>query len=157
MNVIKLNNDRYKNKIKNRKEYKRQKQKVFCFNGMWSNKELFYGSIDCGKIKYKVMNHYSKNLMRPLIRPIFDINYYLPEFPNFKKENLFLENNSKEVFNNISNDLILDFEHILKIYNINKEKTKTLIIDKNNPNTNTNTNELILREKYYKSDLKYYV
>ena len=153
MNVIKLNNDRYKNKIKNRKEYKRQKQKVFCFNGMWSNKELFYGSIDCGKIKYKVMNHYSKNLMRPLIRPIFDINYYLPEFPNFKKENLFLENNSKEVFNNISNDLILDFEHILKIYNINKEKTKTLIIDENN----SNINNLILREKYYKSDLKYYV
>ena len=151
MDVIKLNNDRYKNKIKKRKEYKRQKQKIFCFNGMWSNRELFYGSINFGKIKYKVMNHYSKDLMRPLIRPIFDINYYLPEFPNFKKENLFLENNSKEVFTNISYDLILDFEHILKISNINKEKTKTLILDKNN------TSELILREKFYKSDLKYYV
>ena len=149
MDVIKLNNDRYKNKIKKRKEYKRQKQKIFCFNGMWSNRELFYGSINFGKIKYKVMNHYSKDLMRPLIRPIFDINYYLPEFPNFKKENLFLENNSKEVFTNISYDLILDFEHILKISDINKDKTKTLILDKNN------TSELILREKFYKPDLKY--
>ena len=150
--VIKLNNDRYKNNIKKRKEYKRQKQKIFTFNGMWSNRELFYESTNLGKIKYKIMNHYSKNLMRPLIKPIFDINYYLPEFPNFKKENLFMENNSKEIFDNISFDLILDFSHILKLSNFNQTQNekKKLSIDKND------SNQLILREKYYKSDTKYY-
>ena len=143
-------NNRHKIYIKNRKEYKKLKQSIFAFNGMWSNRNIFYGDINFGKIKYKIMNHYSNNLMRPLIKPIIDINYYLPDFPTFKKENLFLENNSKE--SNNSYDLILDFDKILKLSNFSntENKTNNVIIDKNNTNT------LIFREQYYKSDLKYY-
>ena len=149
---LEIYNNKYKKYIKNRKEYKRQKQKLFGFIGMWGNRELFYGDIDYGKIKYKVMNHYSKNLMRPLIKPIFDINYYLPEFPNFKKENLFIQNNSKENNDGNSYDLILDFEYILKISNQNKVENKAKSIIKDN----NDSNQIILREQYYKSDLKYY-
>ena len=111
---FKLNNKRFKKYVKNRKEYKKQKRKLFTYNGMWSNRNLFYGKINSQIIKYKVMNHYSKDLMRPLLAPIFDINYYLPEFTNFYKKKLFMEDNSKE--NNISYDLILDFEKILIAY-----------------------------------------
>ena len=142
---FKLNNKRFKKYVKNRKEYKKQKRKLFTYNGMWSNRNLFYGKINSQIIKYKVMNHYSKDLMRPLLAPIFDINYYLPEFTNFDKKKLFMEDNSKE--NNISYDLMLDFENILIICIYNKKKDNNLLnkVPKN-----------ILREIFYKSNKKYY-
>ena len=149
---INLYNKRCKNYVKNRKEYKRQKQQIFTFNGMWSNKELFYGNINSGKIKYKIMNHYTKNFMRPLISPIFDINYYLPNFSSFKAENLFLKDNSKENIEINSYDLILDFEQILMISKKSKPENK----NSSQSLSKKAANKLSLRERYYKQDQKYY-
>jgi len=81
---------------------------------MWSDRELFYKYDNNDIIKYKVMNHYSKNLMRPILTPIFDIRYYLPEFNDFDTNNLFLKNNSKENKTKNSYNLILDFDSIIK-------------------------------------------
>ena len=141
--LVKLYNNQRKKYIKNRKEYKRQKQKLFTFNGMWSDRDLFFKNIDYDIIKYKVAHHYSKNLMRPLLSPIFDINYYLPEFNNFDTKNLFWQNNSKENKTKNSLNLILDFDSIINYNKIaSKEKTQP--------------NKFILREKFYKSNKKYY-
>ena len=149
--ITNLYNKRYKNNIKNRKEYKRQKQKIFTFNGMWSDRELFYKYGNNDIIKYKVMNHYSKNLMRPILAPIFDINYYLPEFNDFDTKNLFLNNNSKENNNNFFN-LILDFDSIVKISNSSKNEQNKI-----SPSKEKNqTIKFNLREKLYKSNQKYY-
>ncbi len=152
--AIKYYNKRMKKYIKNRKEYKRQKEKIFSFSGMWSNKDIFYKNSEKYKIKYKVMNHYSNNFMRPLLRPILDINYYLPEFSIFKKEKLFLKNKNnsidKEDNNSASYDLILDFDKMIKISN-------SLNIDNNKKEENKNKSiKSIFREKYYKQDQKYY-
>ena len=151
--MIDLYNKRYKNNIKNRKEYKRQKQKLFTFNGIWSDRELFYKYGDNDIIKYKVINHYSKNLMRPILKPIFDINYYLPEFNNFDTNNLFMKNNLKENKTKNLYNLILDFDPILKIPNPSKNDQ-----NKSSPSLKekSQTNKFTLREKLYKSNQKYY-
>ena len=54
--------------------------------------------------------------MKPLLSPILDIDYYLPEFTDFKKEKMFRpnmeeDNNSKE--NKFK--LTMDMDKILKI------------------------------------------
>ena len=149
--MVKLYNKQYKNYVKNRKEYKRKKQKTFTFNGMWSDRELFYQYVNDDIIKYKVMNHYSKNLMRPLLTPIFDIKYYLPEFNHFDTKKLFMSDNSKYKKPKNSLNLILDFEQIVKRHNSPKtDKNKLPIKEKGK------TNKFILREKLYKSEHKYY-
>ena len=119
---------------------------------MWSNKELFYGNSGTDIIKYKVINHYSKNLMRPLISPIFDINYYLPKFSEFNIENMFMKNNSKESITKSSFDLILDFERILKLSLPKNEERKTNCQHK----TQNSPNKIILREQFYKIDEIYH-
>ena len=149
---LKIYNKQCKNYVKNRKEYKRQKKKIFTFNRMWSNRELFYGNNENDIIKYKVINHYSKNLMRPLISPIFDINYYLPKFTHFNVENMFMKNNSKENISKSSFDLILDFERIIKLSlpQNDKKKNDTQTEPKKSPN------KYILREQYYKMEQIYH-
>ena len=150
--IINLYNKRCKNYVKNRKEYKRQKKKIFTFNKMWSNRELFYGNNENDIIKYKVINHYSKNLMKPLISPIFDISYYLPKFTHFNVENMFMKNNSKENISKISFELTLDFERIVKLSLPQNEKKK------NNSETEPkkHKNKYIIREQYYKMDQIYH-
>ena len=149
--LFKLYNNQRKKYIKNRKEYKRQKQKLFTFNGMWSDREIFFKNADYDIIKYKIAHHYTKNLMRPLLTPILDINYYLPEFINFDTKNLFMKNNSKENKSNNSLNLILDFDSI-----INYNKNQKNISPSSSSKEKSQTNKFILREKLYKSNKKYY-
>ena len=158
------------NSIKNKKNqkilYKKYKKKIFSWNGMWSNKELFYGEISSHKIKYKVINHYTKNFMRPLISPILDINYYLPKFTQYNKNELFIKKEEEKNTNNIiSNDLILDFDKILKISDNKKEQSSKnnnnlnlLISDKSKNAGNSQNDKIknkILNQIYYKSNSKF--
>ena len=122
--LLKYSNKSIKNRKKGKNIYTKEKKKLFSWNGLWSNKELFYGDNNLNKIKYKIINHYTNSLMRPLISPILDINYYLPEFTQYKKENLFIDKNNNE---KDSNDLILDFDKIFK-------KPQLENIDSNNKN-----------------------
>ena len=68
-------------------------------------------------IKYKLCNHYTKELIRPILTPIYDINTYLPIFSKFNKENLFIEND-KENKGNITTIMDLNMN---QIFNEEKE------------------------------------
>ena len=167
--LLKYSSNSTKNKKNQRILYKKYKKSIFSWNGMWSNKELFYGDINSHKIKYKIINHYTKNLMRPLISPILDINYYLPKFTEYNKNELFIKKEEEKNTNNIiSNDLILDFDKILKMSDIKKELNSKN--DKNNYNLNLlisdksksegnfpndKTKNKILNQIYYKSNSKF--
>ena len=113
--LLKYSNNIIKNRRRIKQIYTKIKKKLFSWNGLWSNRKLFYG--DNNIIKYKVKNHYTKNLMRPLLSPILDINYYLPEFTQFNKEKLFHNNANSNGQNNdkFNYDLILDFDKLLKL------------------------------------------
>ena len=140
--LLKYSNDAIKNNKKRKALYSKQKQQLFSWNGLWSNRDLFYGEdLNLNKIKFKVVNHYTKSLMRPLIEPILDINYYLPEFSQFNKEKLFLINDLK-YSEKATCDLIMDFDQVIRIsneYNFNKRNiNKKLSIDESNINININ-------------------
>ena len=65
--------------------YKKLKKEIFSWRGMWSCKEDLFNN----KYKYKILNHFTKSMGRPLILPILDINYYKPKFRRFNQNNLF--------------------------------------------------------------------
>ena len=164
--LLKYSSNSIKNKKNQKILYKKYKKKIFSWNGMWSNKELFYGEISSHKIKYKVINHYTKNFMRPLISPILDINYYLPKFTQYNKNELFIKKEEEKNTNNIiSNDLILDFDKILKISGNKKEQSSkknnnlNLLISDKSKNAGNSQNDKsknrILNQIYYKSNSKF--
>ena len=141
--LLKYSNNLIKTNKKRKALYSKHKKKLFSWNGFWSNRALFYGEeldMKLNKIKFKVINHYSKSLMRPLIAPILDINYYLPEFPQFNKEKLFIKSDL-DYGEKVSYDLIMDFDQVLKIANENSNKrniNKKNSIDEGNINININ-------------------
>ena len=124
-------------KLKNQNNYKKIKKNIFSFCGLWSNKDIFYTNYneDIDEedddnnsetsldeiikknnpyknkyiLKYKLINHYGRIPLRPIISPIYDINSYLPRFNLFNKDNLFIE---KEEGKNIIAIMNLDMEQI---------------------------------------------
>ena len=106
--------------IKERRNfYKRIKKKLFLWKGMWSNDEDLYNN----KYKYKVINHYTKILSRPLLMPILDINYYEPKFSGFNVNNLFIEKNDCHLVN-LDIDEIFNKKNNNNLNNIEIEDTK---------------------------------
>ena len=73
------------------KRYRKTKKDLYSFNNSYSNLATFY-KINEDKnsnqylLKYKVSNFLSKDMTRKLIKPIIDINYYLPNFRKFNYE-----------------------------------------------------------------------
>ena len=43
---------------------------------------MFFGE-NGPNVKLKLANHYTNNFMRPILVPILDIKYYLPDFSHF--------------------------------------------------------------------------
>ena len=129
---------------------KKVKKKEFYFNGMWSDKELFFGKKQ-HELKYKMLNHLSDDYSNPLITPILDIKYYFPHKTstlhphklisdeeeekkdnnqfryNFDIDNL-LENRVSNSIDNKQNDDIIPKE--LSIYEKIYQKSKDLYISK---------------------------
>ena len=105
------------------------------------------------KLKYKIINHYTKTFMKPLLATILDIDYYLPELKGFKKENLFRKENNDE--NNQEKNkfkLIMDIDKILKLSEQNQ-------ITMNNikeifGESKKKVRENYLRKIYLKSNIK---
>ena len=94
------------------KRYRKTKKDLYSFNNSYSNLATFYKIGDDKNsnqylLKYKISNFLSKDMTRKLIKPIIDINYYLPNFRKFKYESnsLYHHPNSKiysidlEIFN----------------------------------------------------------
>lgn len=75
--------------VKEKKRYKSIKKKLFSWNNTWSDWKVFYDETCYKKIKFKVANYYTANLMKPFILPIIDINYYLPPLSQYDVKYLF--------------------------------------------------------------------
>ena len=85
--------------------YRRLMRDLFIYNRMWSQKEYFFAKKDNNEIKtikYKQMNHYTKNFQQPILYPILEIDKYYPEFSQFKLENLYKNPNEKILNYNFS-------------------------------------------------------
>ena len=94
-------------------------------------------------LKFKLLNHYTKSFMKPLLVPILDIEYYLPDFSGFDSKKLFKEN-SKQIIN-------LNIDQILKIEDSQNLPENTEIESSYNDN-NINNNDLIFEEKKEKEE-----
>ena len=126
-------NDKYLEEKARKKCYKSNKAKLFSWSGFWSNKYLFYEHPEL--LKLKVRNHYTKEMFRPLLVPILDIEYYTPPFKKFDKNKLF-NNNDYNYKINLDVDAILQDEieknknsqKLNKIIDINKDDNNFQIV-----------------------------
>ena len=107
--LSKYSNSSLENTILKKNKYKAIKKKSFSWKGLWSDRTLFFENVE--QLKLKLINHYTKTFMKPILVPILDIEYYLPEFSGFKIDSLFIKNNeTKEKFK-----LTMDIDKILKL------------------------------------------
>ena len=142
--LSKYSNNSLENAIKKKNLYKAIKKKSFSWKGLWSDRQLFFDDIE--QLKLKLINHYTKTFMKPILAPILDVEYYLPEFSGFKVNTLFEKNNkNKERFK-----LIMDIDKILKLSEQNQiamNKVKDNLGEKK-----IKTRENYLRKIYLKSN-----
>ena len=134
-------NDEYLHEKRNRNNYKSNKSKLFSWKGFWSNKYLFYEHPEL--IKLKIRNHYTKEMIKPLLVPILDIDYYTPPFKKFDKAKLFNDNNYKYKINLDIDDILLD--------GVGEEKNKI----ENNINGNMIIEEKKDKEEFITKKNKY--
>ena len=156
-----LSNSVAKNQKIRKNLYKKYKKLIFSWNGMWSNRDLFFENMDSNKIKFKIINHYSKSFMKPLIAPILDLDFYLAKFTNFEKEKLFNKNiNKNDQDTNNYFDLILSIDKIFEITQKNKNNTNNNInsnlIIENIKENESDENKNYLKQIYLKLDPKLY-
>ena len=156
-NLNLYNNDSFiEEKIK-RNRYKKVKIKLFSWNGAWSNKYLFY--LHPEFLKYKTKNHITKEMIRPLLSPVYDINYYLPKFKSFDKKNLFNKDNNYNYIINLDIDKILeqsnnniilnednnsDNNYFESLYKLNDKDIWKLYFNNNNSNNNRKIDSSII-------------
>ena len=94
------------------KKYRKIKEDLYSFNNSYSNLQIFYNlnknenenenenekeNGNKYSLKYKISNFLCKDMTRKLLKPIIDINYYLPNFRKFKYENssIYLHENNQ--------------------------------------------------------------
>lgn len=114
---------------KRRNRLKKTKKSLFSWNGFWSNKKLFF--IHPEYLKFKIKNHFCKDMSKILLSPILDLNYYLPKFSKFDVSNLFNKDDYKY-------NICMDIDEILNSNDINENQNiaQTDLIIKNNYNFN---------------------
>ena len=112
--LSKYSNNSLENTIQKKNRYKAIKKKAFSWRGLWSDRKLFFENPD--QLKLKLINHYTKSFMKPLLAPILDIEYYLPEFSGFKIDTLF----SKQYETKNGFKLNMDIDKILKLSELNQ-------------------------------------
>ena len=117
-----------------RNNYKRIKKRLFSWRGFWSDRDLFF--INPEKLKLKRKNHISKEMVMPLLCPVLDMDYYLPDFSKFDIRKLFNKNShSYKISLDIDDSLRDGLDEIVeKELNSQNNDKKDIIIDsiKNN-------------------------
>ena len=143
-------NYEYLHQKKRRNIYKSNKAALFSWRGFWSNKYLFYEHPEL--LKLKVKNHYTKEMIKPLLVPILDLDYYSPPFKKFDKTKLFKKDNYNYKINLDIDDILLDESEINNNNNnINNQNEKNNDINTKNiiiENKNDNQDFKILKNKY---------
>ena len=149
--LVHYSNNTLEKTLKKKNLYKIIKKTIFSWRGYWSDRTIFYQENDANKntennndsfadknnvskLKYKLINHYTKSFMKPLLIPILDIHYYLPDFSGFDPTIIF---NTKEKF--IVN---MDIDKIMKLKEEQKKKDSEKVKLKEN----------YLRQIYIKSN-----
>ena len=143
----------FKDKIK-RNQYKKVKKKLFSWIGSWSDKNLFYKHPE--NLKLKLKNHYSGELIKTILVPILDINYYFPNFSKFDKNKFFKDDNKNYYINldidDVLNDSKLYIENKISEENdIEKEEEIKKEEEKKEENNIENTNaynEIFIKNDY---------
>ena len=95
---------------KRRNNYKSTKRILFSWCGFWSNRYLFYEHPEM--LKLKRINHLTKDMAQLLMKPILDLDYYLPQFKKFEKNKLFNNNNYYYHINLDIDNILFDESHI---------------------------------------------
>ena len=145
--LLKYSNNSFEKSIKVKNRYKKFKKQCFSWKGLWSDKQLFFREDELD-FKLKLVNHYTKNFMKPILVPILDINYYLPDFSNFDKNKLFKKTEGEEV-NAIKSSINVDIDKILKTNEQNQISLKNI---KENLSHESDVLENYLRKIYTKSN-----
>ena len=101
----------YLEEKKRRNNFKKIKKSLFSWNGFWSDKTLFL--VHHEYLKYRIKNHYCKDMSKILLSPILDLKYYLPKFSKFDVSKLFNYNNYKY-------NICLNVDSILNVNDINQ-------------------------------------
>ena len=92
---------------------------MFSWNGFWRNKNLFV--IHPEYLKFKIKNHFCKDMSKIILSPILDLKYYLPKFSKFDVSNLFNKDDYKY-------NICLDVDEILN-FHVNTENQNQIIAD----------------------------
>ena len=103
----KYSNSSYESQKEKKSKYQKLKKKMFSWNGLCSDKDLFYKNVN--RLKLKMVNHYTKNLMKPLLMPILDLDYYIPNFTHYNVNEMFMDDSMK----NKKDKINLDIDEIL--------------------------------------------
>ena len=109
--------------------YHRLMKNLFIFNKLWSNKKLFFNEEDKKKhLKYKSINYYTKNFLRPFLFPYLDYKNFYPKFTKFEiKKDFYMEEENTDDYNfNLDCPELDEFnynfeEELFKIFKIYKE------------------------------------
>ena len=83
------------------KSYRKIKKDLYSYNNSYSNLQVFYNMNLEQKqylLKYKVCDFLSKDMSRKIIKPVIDINYYMPNFRKY-------DYNKKETFQHSNNEV----------------------------------------------------
>ena len=103
----------YLEEKKRRNIFKKIKKQLFSWNGFWSDKTLFLTHPEY--LKFKIKNHFCRDMSKILLSPILDLKYYLPNFSKFDVSNLFNKEDYKYY-------ICMDVDEILKISDKKEEK-----------------------------------
>ena len=146
--LLKYSNNSFEKNIKIKNIYKKFKIQCFSWRGFWSDQKMFFRE-GGPNFKLKLVNHYTKNFMKPILVPILDMQYYLPTFSKFTPEKLFKDKDSNKNENNFG--LNMDIDKILKSNDLNQSLIKNL---KKNFESEScpNIQENYLRKLYTKSN-----
>ena len=91
---LKERND-YFNYLENRKRYKKIKRNLFSWNNPYSDFDTFYKK-NTNNLKFKIYYFLSKEMILPLLKPILNLNSYIPKLQKFDYKNIFYESNNIE-------------------------------------------------------------
>ena len=118
-----------------RNVYKWIKKRLFSWRGFWSDKDLFFNHPEYLKLKLK--NHLTKEMTMPLLAPILDIDYYLPDFSKFDNKKLFNDGDYYYKVNLDIDDILRDeIEEKIENNISNNDKLNEINFIKNNYNFN---------------------
>ena len=82
-------------------DYHKLMKILFIFNKLWSDKKLFFNEEKKKKyLKYKSINYYTKNYLRPFLFPDLDYKYSYPKLTKFEiKEDFYMEKENTDEYN----------------------------------------------------------